>query len=213
MKHIYHFCLLFCFFVGSPLLTSCGNDEQLTIQTNKEDVKAAITKTIDELYASKLEISEDLVRSQLAKNLNNFAVLEVTRSGSEIGKVSQNAKDIVEELCSVDPQQADTKEEYIESLYQILNNKKNNVTSEEFEGIKNSIFISSYIMDLYLNEKGLTRGWWAKWGKCAAGIAGGALTAGLGGAVAGSALPLLGTTAGAIIGAIGGGLGGAAAAC
>ena len=55
--------------------------------------------------------------------------------------------------------------------------------------------------------------WWSAWGRCAAGILGGAGLGALSGAAAGSAVPALGTTAGAIIGGIAGGLAGAAAAC
>ena len=55
--------------------------------------------------------------------------------------------------------------------------------------------------------------WWTSWGKCAAGILGGAGLGSLGGAAAGSAVPVLGTAAGAVAGAIAGGLSGAAAAC
>ena len=56
-------------------------------------------------------------------------------------------------------------------------------------------------------------GWWASWGKCAAGILGGTGTGGLAGAGIGSVVPGLGTAAGAVIGGISGGLTGAVAAC
>ena len=73
----------------------------------------------------------------------------------------------------------------------------------------------------FSNGKAPVNSWWNSWGKCAAGIAGGAITGattlGLAGAVAGTALPGVGTvtagTIGAIGGAIGGALTGAAAAC
>ena len=55
--------------------------------------------------------------------------------------------------------------------------------------------------------------WWCRWGKCAAGILGGAGLGALDGAAAGSILPGLGTVAGGIIGGIAGGLVGGAAAC
>jgi hypothetical protein len=69
---------------------------------------------------------------------------------------------------------------------------------------------------------GRVQGWWSDWGKCAAGILGGAVvtgaTLGLGGAVVGTvALPVVGTVSGAVVGAvagaIGGGLTGAAEYC
>lgn len=56
-------------------------------------------------------------------------------------------------------------------------------------------------------------GWWDSWGKCAAGVVGGAITGGLGGAAGASVIPGVGTAVGGSIGAIGGGLMGAAAAC
>lgn len=55
--------------------------------------------------------------------------------------------------------------------------------------------------------------WWTSWGRCAAGILGGAGLGALTGAGTGSVVPGLGTTAGAIIGGIAGGLLGAATAC
>jgi len=63
------------------------------------------------------------------------------------------------------------------------------------------------------SENGRVQGWWSSWGKCAAGIVGGAGLGALGGAAAGSVIPLLGTVAGGIVGGISGGLSGAAAAC
>ncbi|WP_419869252.1 hypothetical protein [Chryseobacterium sp. CT-SW4] len=66
------------------------------------------------------------------------------------------------------------------------------------------------------------KGWWGSWGKCAAGILGGAVTGagtlGLAGAAVGTvALPVVGTVSagavGAIAGAVGGGLTGAATFC
>lgn len=65
-------------------------------------------------------------------------------------------------------------------------------------------------------------GWWKDWGKCAAGIVGGAstgaTTGGLGGAAVGTVtVPILGSVPGAAVGAAGGGIGGgltgAVAAC
>ena len=64
--------------------------------------------------------------------------------------------------------------------------------------------------------------WWSSWGKCAAGIVGGAGSVGLGGFLGGAAvgtvtLPVVGTVSGAVVGGVGGaifgGLAGAASAC
>ena len=65
-------------------------------------------------------------------------------------------------------------------------------------------------------------GWWKSWGKCAAGIVGGAGSVGLGGFLGGAAvgtvtLPVVGTVSAAVVGGVGGaifgGLAGAASAC
>ncbi|MFL9024823.1 MULTISPECIES: Blp family class II bacteriocin [Bacillus] len=56
-------------------------------------------------------------------------------------------------------------------------------------------------------------GWWNSWGKCVAGTIGGAGTGGLGGAAAGSAVPVIGTGIGGAIGGVSGGLTGAATFC
>jgi len=64
--------------------------------------------------------------------------------------------------------------------------------------------------------------WWDEWGKCAAGVVGGAGSVGLGGFLGGAGvgtvtLPIIGTISGALVGGIGGaifgGLAGAAASC
>jgi hypothetical protein len=69
---------------------------------------------------------------------------------------------------------------------------------------------------------GRTQGWWDSWGKCAAGIIGGAGSVGVGYALAGAGagtviLPVVGTVSVAVVagvaGAVFGGLAGAAAAC
>lgn len=62
------------------------------------------------------------------------------------------------------------------------------------------------------------KSWWHRWGRCAAGILGGAISAGLGGCGVGSAVGLgfasiPGCGVGAIIGAVGGGILGASSAC
>jgi len=68
-------------------------------------------------------------------------------------------------------------------------------------------------LELNQMEMIIAGGWWASWGKCAAGIVGGGILGGLAGGAAGSVIPILGTTAGGIVGIIGGGLTGASQAC
>jgi hypothetical protein len=76
---------------------------------------------------------------------------------------------------------------------------------------KNILFMNS--LSLSQMEEISGGGWWASWGKCAAGIVGGAGLGGLAGGAAGSVIPVLGTGIGAGIGAVSGALSGAAAAC
>ena len=71
-------------------------------------------------------------------------------------------------------------------------------------------------VDLIANQSGQLKsinGWWNSWGRCAAGIVGGAGLGALTGGAAASVIPVLGTTAGLIVGGVSGGLSGAAAAC
>lgn len=70
--------------------------------------------------------------------------------------------------------------------------------------------------DLFVQNpaNGKVVGWWDDWGKCAASIAGGAITGattlGLAGAAVGTVvLPVVGTVSAGAVGAIGGGIGGA----
>lgn len=81
---------------------------------------------------------------------------------------------------------------------------------------KESIYRSSGEDDDDEDEE--CKGWWSCWGKCAAGIVGGAgtgaLTFGFTGAAAGTVTaPVVGTISLAVVGAVAGGLAGAAASC
>lgn len=109
-----------------------------------------------------------------------------------------------------------------------LQSKFDEVSTSEMQ-LENKDFLLQYIisykisiefidsnLDIIANQNGQlksTQGWWDSWGRCAAGIVGGAGLGALGGGAAGSVIPVLGTTAGLIIGGIAGGLSGAAASC
>lgn len=90
-------------------------------------------------------------------------------------------------------------------------------TVEELSVLVLSSYQLQIINHTYKNQTNTVAkcsGWWSCWGKCAAGIAGGAITGALGGAaIAGVPTVGIGAVPGAIIGGIGGGLTGAAAAC
>lgn len=81
---------------------------------------------------------------------------------------------------------------------------------------KTSLEFINNNVDLIANQNGQlksTHNWWDSWGRCAAGIVGGAGLGALTGGAAASVIPVLGTTAGLIVGGVSGGLSGAAAAC
>ncbi|WP_206367940.1 hypothetical protein [Sphingobacterium chungjuense] len=83
----------------------------------------------------------------------------------------------------------------------------------------NDVQVKSNISNISLAGKGslrenMTASWWDDWGKCAASIAGGAVTGattlGLAGAAVGTvAMPVVGTVSAGAVGAIAGGVGGA----
>jgi len=109
-----------------------------------------------------------------------------------------------------------------------LQTKFDEVSASEMQ-FENKDFLLQYIisykvsvefinnnLDIIADQNGQlksTQGWWDSWGRCAAGIVGGAGLGALGGGAAGSVIPVLGTTAGLIVGGIAGGLSGAAASC
>jgi len=80
---------------------------------------------------------------------------------------------------------------------------------------KVAIEFISHNLDIVGDSYGQNKapGWWDSWGKCAAGIIGGAGLGGLTGAAAASVIPGIGTVAGGVIGGISGALTGAATAC
>lgn len=174
--------------------------------------KEAVIKTIDDLYSSKMVVTDSLVQATLVNNLHLDIPFSRTYHTDSYPQFSKGVLEIYDLLMDVDPMECGTKEEYIARLNDILSEHKFTITEEEYNGLSSSLFISSYIIDLYLQEKAASRSWWKSWGKCACAI-GGAITGGLGGGAAGSVIPGLGTTAGIVVGGIGGGLSGAAAGC
>jgi hypothetical protein len=120
--------------------------------------------------------------------------------------------------------------------FEFLESKSSEILRGDFNSDEKQILLSeidfqyqlvqmmSSLEEQYNPEQGLAKkkSWWQSWGKCTAGILGGAVTGagtlGLAGAAVGTvALPVVGTVSagavGAIAGAIGGGLTGAVASC
>lgn len=129
----------------------------------------------------------------------------------------------------------------LEEFLTYLDNQFNIIANEPRMLASDKDFLLSYIVSykqtlLFINTNidliiagfedpsigGRTQGWWDSWGKCAAGIIGGAGSVGVGYALAGAGagtvvLPVVGTVSVAVVagvvGAVFGGLAGAAAAC
>ena len=130
---------------------------------------------------------------------------------------SQSANDEVEYLSKIATLKNDIYSyDLSTSEKEILLNKITFI--EEMVNYMSSKYLDSEVIQANAKKDS----WWSSWGKCAAGILGGAgtgaLTFGLGGAAVGTVtLPVVGTVAagavGAIGGAIAGGLTGAAASC
>ena len=156
----------------------------------KEKVKAC---TIPDSIWNKLSSEQQIIIRNIFDSLTNSSNLDnftnyLEKQYSDIpndNKLTNNEKDFMLSYLTG----------YIASINFIENNIDLVKSSTQFIGFKNTL------------------NWWSSWGKCAAGIVGGAIIGGLTGAAAASVIPGLGTTAGCIIGGIGGGLSGAAAAC
>lgn len=214
------FLLLF-----SMIIFSCNN-EYVEFENNKKiskiDEKGSVIKVINELYPQKETITKGEITNVLSKNLKKDFYLQTTRATQkELYTISEPAANIYDKIMAVNPTNYETKEKYINKILFVFRKNSDNISDSEFKSIRTSILIASHIIDLYLQEKELqTRGFWDsvrshwnKWGKCASGIIGGALTEGLAGALGGSVVPAVGTTIGGVVGAIGGGFTGASLAC
>lgn len=225
--------LLLLFSIASMLLiTGCAsNDESSLVQStpDKELTGPELINVINSLYSEKDYINDQIVETELGKyvDLSKFdkTTAILTRSYSS-ATLPQDAIHVIDSINTINPEEYPNSESYYNAIRLLIENNRNQLSEVSYNSMIASIDIALNITNLYLEEKAYqdnsisnTRakqqaGWWGKWGKCAAGIGGGAITGALGGAGIGFKIfAFKGAAVGAIIGAIGGGLTGAAAAC
>ncbi len=215
------------FFLIMPLVAlaslvvfvSCNDDVTELKRPNEKkeysklEVKSAIKNTVKELYDSRYEVNDVDIITSLEKQLPGISFTTPQTRVNSNKEVAEGAKFILDKMQNACKGNFDSKEEYEYQMFRILESNKSLLTEEEYKQFEVVLFVSSEILDIYLQKKIVTKGWWASWGKCVAGILGGAGTEGLAGAAVGSVVPGLGTAAGAVVGAVSGGLTGAALAC
>ncbi|GAB4131709.1 MAG: hypothetical protein OHK0045_09520 [Raineya sp.] len=170
-----------------------------------------------ELKAAKVVIDETRLQQIF---LNHLSDLGVTVESATPQNYSNQYFNYIQNiaLCA----NFNSSEDFIAHLQNLQEISKNS-TELNFSEIQNILDKSEFMIrlvewiknnqDLFEQSSQKCSGWWSCWGKCVAGIAGGAITGGLGGAAAGSIVPVLGTGWGAALGAVGGGLTGAATFC
>ncbi len=200
-------------------LTDIGNNllvEKKTFNSKEDVIKSAKLFFGDNSQSYNAFLSE-YNNAQLKTTLvsSSFTDPEIN---NEINKISQALQN------SEDPS----------SFIKFLKNEFDNVKANNNLQPENKDFLLKFIvtyqvsieylsnnLELVASTNGIVgeksslqiESWWTSWGKCAAGILGGAGLGALTGLAAGSVVPALGTTAGAIIGGVAGGLLGAATAC
>jgi len=208
------------------LASSCQNSGSLSERQDKITANEVIVsklinsfdatlKQAKELKNAKISISEDRLKEMFLSHLVNQGL--VTLPNTPIAYSNVYLSYVTNIASANNFTSADDFINYLQNLQiqavSVLSNK-----SELQDFLDKSEFMVQLIIwmennqELFGYEKKCS-GWWSCWGKCVAGIAGGAITGGLGGAAVGSVVPVLGTGWGAALGAIGGGLTGAATFC
>ncbi len=226
----------------SLTLFACSKDDDKLQDVQLIDNSETIAKLIN-------SFDETIKTVNISKKLSDEEIgyiffQEIKNQGLPINKINnslkkssnnyydQSSKEYKEfALDFIDASIYSSKEEYQNHLFNLLENVKNsNINISEKQILVDNILLTSAFVDwmdtLTSKNKSNTfakkKSWWNSWGKCVAGILGGAgtgaLTFGLAGAAVGTvALPVVGTVSagavGAIGGAISGGLTGAAASC
>ncbi|MCL2682973.1 MAG: hypothetical protein FWE63_05775 [Bacteroidales bacterium] len=211
MKKIF---LISTFFIGSTLFNSCNKveipEEIIKKTIVKDETRDAIRTLIADLYGREnLSFSE--IKSAVCQKFG-IDEKEVRITENSIANVSDAALSVVDKLSAIDGLDFSTHREYLFALDNVLENSRGVLTDAEYTSLLISLYITSDILDeIGINSKS---GWWNRWGRCAAGIIGGATIGALGGAGI-AAIPTagIGAPVGAIIGGIGGGLLGASGAC
>jgi len=220
---------------------SCTKDGSPIVNNQLVDNSEVIAKIISSFDSTiqKIKTSNKLSDEKIgniffreAKN-QGLTVKHNNTLNKNIDSYEQSSKEYKEfALELIDASSFSSKDGYLNHLTNLLENVENSnlIISEKQVLVDNILLTKAFVNWLdtltptnksnVLNKTETS--WWSSWGKCVAGILGGAgtgaLTFGFAGAVAGTVtLPIIGTvaagTVGAIGGAISGGLTGAALAC
>lgn len=183
--------------------------EQQSTFNDQELVKLSV----EEYYSDEPEIyhvffteyEKSISKSHL-KNTANNEVINAVVDDIEIGLVNSSDAGEFTDFLQAKFDEVFRSEMQLKNKDLLLQYIVTYKTSIEF--IRNNQDIIPHQNDHF--KKG---GWWKSWGKCVAGIVGGAGLGGLAGGAAASVIPGLGTVAGIIVGGVSGGLSGAAASC
>jgi len=160
-----------------------------------------------EAYDAFVTAYDKSIKNSYLKSTVNNEVINTVIDEIEVGLINSSGSNEFINFLQVKFDEVSTSDMQLENKDFLLQYIVSYKTSIEF--INNNLDI---IVDQNIQLKS-TKGWWDSWGRCAAGIVGGAGLGALGGGAAGSVIPVLGTTAGLIVGGIAGGLSGAAASC
>lgn len=195
---------------------SCNNE---VLPSNEPHQIPSVSDMVTDLYLNNPDASYDEVEQYVCAcfGISPSDLRYETKSNNY---VSDSALKLVNKMSMVDPSVFDSKADYIYALTEIVNTEASNLNDGELDALIIAISISADVLELQyggVDTKGF-KDWckeqWENWGRCAAGIVGGAGTGALAGAGI-AAIPTVGIGAGvgAIAGGISGALTGAASAC
>ena len=202
------------------VVSSCSVVNDSPLKLEKQQSEVPIQTLVAEIYENNPVASYEDVEQYVITRLGiSYDALETKSDDNSV--ISNDALRLVSELQKIDPSLFSTKDEYMASLMQIALGYRPLITQAEFDSIEAAILISAEVIELKYGNDEETKGFkswvkqqWEDWGRCAAGIIGGAGLGALAGAGIAS-IPTcgIGAGAGAIIGGISGALSGAAASC
>ena len=213
MKKVFYFIT-----VASLFVSSCNVIDNPDKEMENACPEVSVQMLVEEIYENAPAASYEEVEQYVITRLGISDEDMMTKS-NYTSVISDDALQLVTELQQFDPSLYLSKEEYLASLMQKALDFKPFITQREFDSIEAAILISAEVIELkYGNDeetksfKSWVKQQWEDWGRCAAGIIGGAGLGALAGAGIAS-IPTcgIGAGAGAIIGGISGALSGAAA--
>lgn len=242
-KNVYNLKLiaLIMMMIGTNIFTSCNKDETISepeIQTNYSDLAMLVKNGLEDIgnnlrkenttFSSQsvvtLAAEQHFSDDPTAHNAFSMAYDEVTNSSNLKSAANDEVINSVVEEIEVGLINSNSSSEFVDFLQSKFDEiseseiqlEKKDLILQYITAYKTSIEYISDNVDVIAQDgqlKSVQAKWWDSWGRCAAGIVGGAGLGALTGGAAASVIPVLGTTAGLIIGGVAGGLSGAAAAC